>query len=230
MGLHSAVESNALEGAELSLNRARNSMGKVDDIQMLLTQLLEDSAEAHGLVNEKDTQFRRRAYVRSVFSTLESMVWLLKQLCLEFSEMLASNGVSYEAKLDRAEYALLHDEAYDLKSNGTPNVQPKFLKLPDNLRFAIEITNRVFTIEGFINTEIDLGIGTAKWDRFLRALAVRNRITHPKELSGFTITDEEKLLCDDVLLWMNQFLNDFLMSISRSTEILREERRTAQSK
>ena len=29
---------------------------------------------------------------------------------------------------------------------------------------------------------------------------------------------------------LNQFLNDFLMSISRSTEILREERRTAQSK
>lgn len=197
-------------------------MEKVDDIQKLMLHLLLDAGEAWKLVDNSDTQFARRAYIKSVFSTIEGTVWLLKQLCLENCQSLHLNGISHKSILTTAEYALLADEGYDLKSNGVPTVQSKFLRLPDNLRFAVNTVNRIFTIDGLFSTEIDIGVGTAKWDNFLCALAIRNRVTHPKELSSFTITDEEKALCDQVFEWFNQILNDFLKSIIHASEILKK--------
>jgi hypothetical protein len=123
---------------------------KLGDITKPMVKLLEDASEAEELLEEKDTQFFRRAYIRSLFSSTEGIIWLMKQVCL------GAKSPDKRRRISIADYAMLADQSYDLKNNGETSVQTKFLKLPDNLRFTIKTINRLF------NSELDLEVGTVK--------------------------------------------------------------------
>jgi hypothetical protein len=56
---------------------------KFGDFTDRLMPLLEDANVAETLLDTDDSQFNRRAYVRSVFAMIEGTVWILKQLVLE---------------------------------------------------------------------------------------------------------------------------------------------------
>src|SRR5262249_27420648 len=101
-------------------------------------------------------------------------------------------------KLDVGEYSLLQDRTYELKQNGELNVQTKFLRLPDNLRFTSRVFNRSFA------ANVKLGVGTASWDHFLEGLAIQHRITHPKEVDQLNVTDAEIARCREVCSWFNE--------------------------
>ncbi|HYU52497.1 MAG TPA: hypothetical protein VEK37_06110, partial [Gemmatimonadaceae bacterium] len=84
---------------------------KLRDIIEPITKLLDDAHAAETHLEQNDSQFARRAYVRSVFSSLEGIIWLLKQVCLTLQSASSS-------RIDPAEFALLQDQSYDLKNNG----------------------------------------------------------------------------------------------------------------
>jgi hypothetical protein len=168
---------------------------KLGDIQKPLLKLLYDAGEAETFLEANDSQFARRSYVRTLFVYVEGAIWLLKQVCLKGK---SPGGVR---RIKPAEYAILSDESYDLKNNGETVVQTKFLRLPENVRFCIKVFNRLF------ESEIDLGVGTTKWEGFLIALKIRHRITHPRNVSEFDISDNEIELCKGVLLWFNDMIH-----------------------
>lgn len=168
---------------------------KLGDIKQPLLKLLYDAGEAETLLETNDSQFARRSYVRILFVYVEGATWLLKQACLKAK---SPAGVR---RIKPAEYALLSDESYELKNNGETVVQTKFLRLPENVLFCIKVFNRLF------GAEIDLGVGTTKWEGFLNALKIRHRITHPRNVSEFDITDDEIELCKRVCSWFNDMLH-----------------------
>jgi hypothetical protein len=169
---------------------------KFRDIADPMIELAEDAAAAEKYLDECDNQFARRAYIRSTFAFLESEVWLLKKVCLTIPGLQGAG----EKPLSHAEYALLQDHTYELGGNGDPLVRPKHLKLRDNLRFTFNVFNRLFS------SQIDLGVGTGSWDTFLDAVAIRNRITHPKNAANLSITDDEIQTCRKMQSWFNGML------------------------
>lgn len=114
---------------------------KLRDIQEPMLKLLEDAGEAEVLLEKEDTQFFRRAYIRSIFASIEGTIWLIKQTCLKAK---SSNGIR---RMSVAEYAMLAEQSYDLKANGETSIQTKFLRLSDNLRFTIKVVNRLFEMQ-----------------------------------------------------------------------------------
>lgn len=179
---------------------------KLGDITRPMIQLLEDALAAEEFLDANDNQFARRSYIRSMFVTFEGIVWLLKQVCLKAR---SKSGVR---KFDPAEYALLQDQTYELKKNGDTVVQTKFLRFPENFRFTVRIINRLF------NAQVDLGIGTTSWDNFLRAVAIRHRITHPKSVDELYISDEEIQLSKNVSSWFNDTIHASVQAIAQISD------------
>jgi len=169
---------------------------KLKDIKEPLLVLLEDAGVAEEYLEHHDSQFSRRAYIRSIFAYIEGTVWNLKQVCLNAKP---AKGIR---KMTPSEYTLLTEKTYELKNNGEPKAQSKFLRLPENIRFTFNLLNKLF------KGNVSLGVGTENWDQFLQALDMRHRITHPKSSSEFQISNEEIEVCKSVFSWFNQLVND----------------------
>jgi hypothetical protein len=114
-----------------------------------------------------------------------------------------------------AEYAMLADQSYDLKANGETSIQPKFLRLPDNLRFTIKVVSRLFEMQ------LELGVGTTAWGNFKKAIEIRNRITHPKNASDIDISDDEIKTCKEVSGWFNGIVAKFIENLVRTATAIK---------
>lgn len=174
---------------------------KIGDITQPLIELLRDAASAERLLDQHDDQFYRRSYIRSTVAAIEGIVWLLKQTCLKAAGEARS-------RLSVAEYAMLSDATYELTNNGEVRTQTKFLKLAENLRFAVNTCNRLF------GTAIDLQVGTSSWEEFRTSTTIRNRITHPKDIRELQITDNEIAMCKRVVSWFNQRIWELIDALS----------------
>ena len=173
------------------------------DITDPLTKLLDDVVEAEKYLTQNDSQFTRRAYIRAAFAYIEGAIWILKQTCLKL--VLEQKAVI----LTHADFALLSDVTYDLKDNGTPFEQVKFLRLPENVRFAFRIFDQLFSYK------IDLGVGTKKWGLFKKTVSVRHRITHPKEPNDLDISEEEIKAAIQVCRWFNKQMLDCVKFLTK---------------
>lgn len=187
----------------LVLGEVRMKLGNITEPML---KLLEDAEEAEVLLNkEPNRQFFRRAYIRSIFASIEGIIWVIKQTCLKAR---SPKGV---LPMTIVEYAMLADESYGLKGNGETCIQTKFLRLPDNLRFTVKVVNRLFRMQ------LELGIGTTTWKNFQTALAIRHRITHPKNASDIDISDDEIEICKEVTGWFNDIVAKFIQNLVKTS-------------
>ena len=179
----------------------------INDFDDRLTPLVEDSEWAEKILDKEDNQFTRRAYIRSLFSMIEGSIWVFKQTLLH-------TGIheGHLKNLSIAEYALLSEITYDLKSNGRPKEQTKYLKLPENIRFTFDAIGKYFKID------FDLGVDNSGWNNFLEAQKIRNRITHPKSLESFTISDDELEICKNTNSWYLELLLAFYKGIASNSK------------
>ncbi len=175
---------------------------KLHDIIDPLLELLQDTKTAEELLNETPTQFAKRAYIRSSFAYIEGTVWLLKQACIGAAAHSTGPRV-----FSHAEYALLNDEGYDLKNNGEPSVQTKFLRLPDNVKF----TDRA--VAKFFGSKPQLDGGSTAWINFLEAIKIRNRITHPKNMHDYEVIDKKIEVCREATHWFNDVVDKQISAI-----------------
>ena len=159
-----------------------------------ILKLLEDAKTAESQLDVGDSQFMRRAYVRSVFAYIEGATWLIKQTSLR----VASES-GFKPK-DLGTYAILNDECYDLNDKGEVTTRSKFLRSSDNLRFAVCNFNSLF------RSAIDLGVGAVPWNNFLAAIKVRNRLMHPKNTQEFDVSASEIQSAKNVCWWFNELM------------------------
>lgn len=177
----------------------------IGDVRKQIVPMLEDSNWAEKQLESNDSQFTRRAYVRSVFAMIEGTLWVLKQTVLN-----ARTAPGESKPFSVAEYALLTEKTFHLKSNGKPSEQPKFLRLPDNLRFIFGLISKYF------DPQLRLDVGTKSWEDFLASHNLRNRITHPKTPREFDISDEEITTCKRTTAWFYKLVLTVFDSFTRS--------------
>jgi hypothetical protein len=179
------------------------------DVARRIQELLKDACEAENYLKNNNSQFAKRAYIRSIFAYMEGTIWIFKQLIVQ--TVFQSKAVTNPLRLlSIAELGLLSDVSYDLKDNGEPYEQQKFLPISKNLRFTVGIMNR------FTHSSIDLQTNSKTWDRFNKTIKIRNRITHPKNTGEIDITDEEIKHAIEVCNWFNGISQNCIEAFHKS--------------
>jgi hypothetical protein len=169
----------------------------LDNGKALFSALLDDMAAAQERLNKDDTQYERRVYVRTLFATIEGIVFAIKQ---ELLEGLAQIACSHE------EVAILREETYSLNSKGGVVSQKKLIPIDDNLLF---VANKILA-QRLSPQRIDTS--GSEWFDFKKAIAIRHRITHPKSALALTITDDELAIMRRVVVWfVDKVMYSFLL-------------------
>jgi hypothetical protein len=166
-------------------------LDQVDNYQALYGALMFDVEAAIDALAGSDTQFNRRSYVRTVFALIEGETYLRKQYAL----MMHDLGM---IRLSDPEVALLREEQYKLNNKGEPSTQQLFLRLAENLRYSFRIDAKVHGREYKFETQ------GHEWESFLKAIAIRHRITHPKQFEDFEISDTDLSIVHTVLKWYHK--------------------------
>jgi len=153
------------------------------------------------LMGNRDDQLRRRTLVRTLFAAVEGTVFAIKR------KTLAEHKIG-GCELSPAEYAMLVEEAYDLRDNGHLRTSQKFIRLQANIRFAFSIyTDKVGRISFCLDTN-DSG-----WTDFLQAIEIRNRLMHPKALKDLEVTDSELDCVLSAAKWFNDQVGRLMTAV-----------------
>lgn len=103
------------------------------------------------------------------------------------------------------ELGILNEEAYELKVNGKIGTQTKFYQLQPRMRFIISAFARLYGNEHYV-----VDVSTQGWEQFDKALRIRHRITHPKDVESFKITDEEIAVVESAKKWFADTIKELL--------------------
>jgi hypothetical protein len=150
-----------------------------------------DLKKAEESGSAEDLQFRRRAYTRAVFAGIEgSCEFFRRQAFIEESKKAPGPGFD--------KLSVLAGETYSVTEDGEIRKQ--------TLRMAF-LSHVLFSLKSYADA---LGVTHRvkkgdQWHRIKNSVAIRDRITHPKNLSGLAITKKEVADINFFLAW---FLNE----------------------
>lgn len=122
----------------------------------------------------------RRIDARISFSSIEAVTYALKQLALAYETESTKRDLKPE------EVLALSDLQVEVDKQGKVSTKPGKFGLYGGIRIALRI---VASKRGFSPIEIDFG--SLGGQAFTRSIKLRNRLTHPKSISDFEITDVE---------------------------------------
>src|SRR5208337_258088 len=93
-------------------------------------------------------------------------------------------GMSAPGTLSVAEMAALKEETYYVSGQGKVQTQEKHLTFEQSFRISVH-----YFFKDVDSVRVDYGNGG--WKALLEGLKIRNRITHPKQASELSITEEQ---------------------------------------
>ncbi len=136
-------------------------------------------------VADGKSQFNRRAYVRALAAHVETT---LHVYCDEVAQAAA----------DPAVVMVANETQVRLLENGDVTLDGLKAPLKGRLRFA-------FRQYAAVNkATFELPVKEKGWQQLLDAIAIRDRITHPKSSKGIEIADDELTDVQDAALWFTQ--------------------------
>ncbi len=158
-------------------------------------QLSSDLSNAKNYLDENDSQFARRMYLRTLFAFIEGNSFRLRQMALA-AHNHRKNCFSNE------EMIMLEEKEIGIKENGKLNIKIKYIKPLAHIRFSQNCY--IKAIGGEQPNYNDNG-----WAQLNNVVTIRNRITHPRSKADLEITDEELTKINDAKEWYSnnvQFL------------------------
>lgn len=152
-----------------------------------ITLLIDDVFAARQRLTSADTQTARRDVVRASIAAMEGIVWVMRQ-------HVATTLADLDALTPMADLAL-REKSYSVANDGEIMEQPRGLTLPTAIRLTVSQAR-------ITSPEIEVDYSEAGWSRLREALAIRNRITHPKPDNDLTITDTDLNTVGSALSWL----------------------------
>jgi hypothetical protein len=154
-----------------------------------LREILTNDVAEHWLrLKRDDSEANRRAYVRAAFALIEGFVAIMKQHALA---ELKTGRVT----LTPGELVLLLEKSYSASDAGEVTERGAFIPTPQNIKFAFA----VFAKSHQASRAPDYT--DHRWGSLVKAIRVRNRITHPRSASDMEVSPEEVGLVDDAWAW-----------------------------
>lgn len=143
---------------------------------------------------EPENQLWRRLFIKAVYSHIEAICFNMKQMTYYLLKRQS------DRKLKIAEVAMLLEKSYYLDRQGKAVTRkPPHIKPQWNLQFALKTFARATGNKNFILDKKNEG-----WQSYSEGVDIRNRITHPKNVSDLRITDEEIMKIKKALKWFRE--------------------------
>jgi len=165
-------------------------MHKTDNHDNAIDELAHDADSAKLLLVSEDSQFNRRVYIRALFAYFEGFSFFMRRN----AEELLSIRATIRKSIDYDTLFLLQEKVPHITSGG--KVRHREHKVPFADHFAFTLRTHFSALEIEEDPFKDSG-----WPLFQKALAVRDRITHPKLASDVEITNEDLAICESGLSW-----------------------------
>jgi hypothetical protein len=137
----------------------------------------------------------RRAYTRSLFSMIETLIYRLKE---DIYNLLESEGSDISSEIE----GKLKGQIIKRNKQG----QIKIRRCYQSLLNSIEYAYSHYAYMHYIDYKIDKN--SPGWQWFLKSLKIRNRITHPKETADLEINNDELIIIQSAGKWFLETLND----------------------
>lgn len=147
--------------------------------------LVGDVIAAQERLKLTDTQSLRRDLIRSTFAAIEGLHWQLKRNVLEHAR----------SKLSHHERAAMMEETYAVDVKGNVEAVPRFLPLPTAIRLVVQIVCRY-------RPAYKVDFSHRGWSNLKKAVAIRNRLVHPKTLEDLTVSDADINAAISAFHWM----------------------------
>ena len=154
---------------------------------MTLFYTLHDDVTA--CMAQKDSPANRRSLIRAVFAFVEGFTYRFKLLALEFASHQKNS-------LSVAELSALSGQTFTVDDNGSIHARRLQISPSANLQLATRLAARCFCVNIPEPAESKVG-----WNRFNKAVKLRNRITHPKTASDLVVSDAELKLTTHAFMW-----------------------------
>lgn len=146
-----------------------------------------DALEAMNKMDANDCQSTRRDFVRTAFAAIEGWLWNYKQ------EVHSTIGAVRE--FSALEESALSETSYLITNTGKLRTQIRFMPMATLFRFVTRIAEEEY---GARLVDFD----GSDWKNFNDAIAIRNRITHPKSIPDLTLSEHDIAAVKNALLWL----------------------------
>jgi hypothetical protein len=165
----------------------------------LIAQLEQDVQYAFQNVAGND-QFWCRTLVRAVFSYFEAHSFVMRSAAAKLLKPDQGN-LEYIAKM-----ALLADTAYQPGKTGKlEDVGEPKIRFINHLAFTLRTYAEV---SGMAASDIDGHFGDNDFNQLQRAKRVRDRLTHPKQLSDILVTPRDMVDMTNCYNWLARFISE----------------------
>jgi hypothetical protein len=168
------------------------------EMEAIIRELGGDIRLCRNTLEQDDTPFWRRTYVRALFAAIEGINYRMKHLAINLSD---SNQITFTV----AEKAALLEESYDIDDKGNAVIVKGKLRTANNLLFSFKSLAQAFGV----SHEVDKN--SSEWNCFKEAIKIRDRITHPKCMNDLTISDKEVDIIGETTRWYITSIKQILM-------------------
>ncbi len=166
----------------------------------LLRPLWTDMCKCEELMQKHQDEFSRRTYVRASFAFLEGFLFIVKK---QFLQWLIQKGMR-DNNLEISKIELLGD--LSLRAGRTGKIESESNRMPF-LNYCALILRTGAECVGMEPAAIFSDNG---WMSLQKALAVRHRITHPKQPSDLDVSLDDVMACNKSIRWLYNSLIDLM--------------------
>lgn len=160
------------------------SDGLTEDFAIIL--LTDVAASMQRYASDLSEQAKREM-VRTLFAAIEGFTWLYREHVIEAARSMA--------RLTLEEEIALSEINYQVNEQGRIVEQPKYLSMLATFRLTTRIASR-------LSPELSVRFDTSDWDRLRSAVAVRNRVTHPKSRADLQISTQDLMAVQSAFHWL----------------------------
>lgn len=160
------------------------------NIQKLWSISLDEMREMGEFIriDKVNNQFYRRLLLRNTFSVIETHLFILKELIIEFADVMTNPVLSWQ------ELSILNEQKTLLDARGEIKLVSEFQKFEPNLRFILNLYSKVFNAAR-------PDYGNHKFMKLIALNGRRNEVTHPKTVESLIISNQELSDIIDAMSW-----------------------------
>ena len=149
--------------------------------------LMADIIAAKERHRAEDSQPNRRDLIRTVFSAVEGLAWTYREHITSAARDIGAISIEEELALSEINY--------QVTDQGKIVGQSRFISMPAMVRLTTRIASK-------LDPNLEVRFDTAGWDKFRRAITIRNRVTHPKREVDLLISSEDVATCLAAYFWL----------------------------
>lgn len=146
---------------------------------------------------------QRRVLVRSIFSFVEALSFALRQVVVE-SDVLA--------RLSPAEVTLARDQSFEVSSSGHVKQRSARIATLGGVRLTFNLAAKASASAVCLDTD------SVGWQSLVASLAVRDRLTHPKQAQDLDVSDTEVRCAVEAFRWFDATIREQIAIMTHSMQ------------